>query len=201
MSTGTAPAASASARFDGLEPAPSVLLTQELVNTKRPGEAPFADLLDTAASAQEWLDGLLLLAWSRRHGTPPPALVVAEADLAALRELRSAAEAALAGDGAGRALRGVVRLTAGAEGAVDADALDASAAGWFEAQLLLERLRAEVEGTWSRLKLCANPDCRVAFSDRSRNRSAVWHSVERCGNKLNLRRLRARRGAEGDGPA
>ena len=48
-------------------------------------------------------------------------------------------------------------------------------------------------GTRRRLKTCRNPRCRVAFYDRSRNASGVWHSVRICGNAINLRAHRERR--------
>jgi hypothetical protein len=50
-------------------------------------------------------------------------------------------------------------------------------------------------GTSHRLKTCRNPRCRVAFYDRSRNASGVWHSVRSCGNAINLRAHRERRRA------
>jgi predicted RNA-binding Zn ribbon-like protein len=50
-------------------------------------------------------------------------------------------------------------------------------------------------GTSHRLKTCRNPRCRVAFYDRSRNASGVWHSVRICGNAINLRAHRDRRRA------
>ncbi len=49
------------------------------------------------------------------------------------------------------------------------------------------------DGTWSRLKTCRN--CRWAFWDASRNRSATWCSMTLCGNRLKVRRYRARRAA------
>ncbi|MCG5472494.1 CGNR zinc finger domain-containing protein [Micromonospora sp. LAH09] len=48
------------------------------------------------------------------------------------------------------------------------------------------------EGNWSRLRLCANEDCRVVFYDTSRNRSRRWHSYEFCGNRANVAAYRAR---------
>jgi len=47
------------------------------------------------------------------------------------------------------------------------------------------------DGSWSRLKTCRN--CRWAFWDASRNRSATWCSMALCGNRLKVRRHRARR--------
>jgi predicted RNA-binding Zn ribbon-like protein len=49
------------------------------------------------------------------------------------------------------------------------------------------------DGTWSRLKTCRN--CRWAFWDASRNRSATWCSMTLCGNRLKVKRYRARQAA------
>ncbi|MEU4675535.1 CGNR zinc finger domain-containing protein [Micromonospora sp. NPDC023737] len=57
-------------------------------------------------------------------------------------------------------------------------------AALFAAQLTDERRR---------IKTCRNPRCQVAFYDRSRNNSGVWHSVRVCGRPANLRAHRARR--------
>lgn len=50
-----------------------------------------------------------------------------------------------------------------------------------------------LDGTWSRLKVCRNPECQRTFFDGSKNRSAVWCTTRWCGNKLNARAYRARR--------
>jgi ubiquinone biosynthesis protein len=47
------------------------------------------------------------------------------------------------------------------------------------------------DATWGRLKSC--PNCRWAFYDESKNRSATWCSMELCGNRLKTKRYRARR--------
>jgi predicted RNA-binding Zn ribbon-like protein len=46
--------------------------------------------------------------------------------------------------------------------------------------------------------VCRNPRCRVAFYDRSRNNSGVWHDVRTCGNAANLRAHRERQRAAGE---
>jgi CGNR zinc finger/Putative stress-induced transcription regulator len=46
------------------------------------------------------------------------------------------------------------------------------------------------DGSWSRLKMCRN--CGWAFWDGSRNRSATWCSMQLCGNRLKVRRHRAK---------
>jgi predicted RNA-binding Zn ribbon-like protein len=60
-------------------------------------------------------------------------------------------------------------------------------------ELLLIARSAQEDGTWSRLQICANDDCRWAFYDRSKNRQGHWCTMSRCGNRLNNRELRARR--------
>jgi predicted RNA-binding Zn ribbon-like protein len=60
------------------------------------------------------------------------------------------------------------------------------------ASLLAIVARAQAEGTWSRLKACANETCRWAFYDRSRNRSRTWCAMSVCGNRAKARSYRAR---------
>jgi predicted RNA-binding Zn ribbon-like protein len=48
------------------------------------------------------------------------------------------------------------------------------------------------EGTFSRLKACRNHDCRWAFYDYSKNRSASWCSMQLCGNRTKTRAYRRR---------
>jgi predicted RNA-binding Zn ribbon-like protein len=45
---------------------------------------------------------------------------------------------------------------------------------------------------WKRLKACRDEHCRVAFYDKSRNRSRAWCSMEVCGNREKARSFRAR---------
>jgi len=51
------------------------------------------------------------------------------------------------------------------------------------------------EGTWARLKACADDGCQWAFYDRSKNRSGHWCSMEVCGNRAKARQFRQRRRA------
>lgn len=53
-------------------------------------------------------------------------------------------------------------------------------------------IEAMADGTWSRLKVCADDGCRWAFYDRSRARSARWCSMRVCGNRAKQRAWRAR---------
>jgi len=51
-------------------------------------------------------------------------------------------------------------------------------------------LTAMLDGSWERLKACRN--CRWAFFDESKNRSAHWCSMSLCGNRLKTRAYRRR---------
>jgi predicted RNA-binding Zn ribbon-like protein len=48
-------------------------------------------------------------------------------------------------------------------------------------------------GSWSRLKVCGNSECRWVFYDRSRNQQGRWCEMAVCGNRLKNRAFRARR--------
>jgi predicted RNA-binding Zn ribbon-like protein len=50
---------------------------------------------------------------------------------------------------------------------------------------------AMLDGSWGRLKACRN--CRWAFFDESKNRSARWCSMQLCGNRLKTRAYRRRK--------
>ncbi|WP_143059852.1 CGNR zinc finger domain-containing protein [Streptomyces melanosporofaciens] len=49
------------------------------------------------------------------------------------------------------------------------------------------------DGTWPRLRICANELCSHVFYDTTRSRTQRWHSYEVCGNKSNVAAYRARR--------
>jgi predicted RNA-binding Zn ribbon-like protein len=51
---------------------------------------------------------------------------------------------------------------------------------------------SELDGTWSRFKMCASPDCRSVFWDRSKNRSGRWCTMKDCGNRAKVRAYRER---------
>ena len=65
------------------------------------------------------------------------------------------------------------------------------------AGLLLTIRDAQADGSWDRMKLCGNPDCRWAFYDRSHSRQGAWCDMASCGNRLKNRSLRARRAQAG----
>lgn len=60
------------------------------------------------------------------------------------------------------------------------------------ATLLADLHRSTVEGTWDRLKVCLNDECRWAFYDQSKNHSGKWCTMRVCGNRMKARAYRAR---------
>ena len=69
-----------------------------------------------------------------------------------------------------------------------ADPVTAAAAG-----VLATVHAASADGTWERLKECANPGCRWVFYDTSRNRSGRWCAMGECGDVMKARAYRERR--------
>ena len=57
---------------------------------------------------------------------------------------------------------------------------------WF----VEDMIQAGADGELRRLKICAAPECRWAFVDRSRNVTRRWCSMRACGNRHKLRRHR-----------
>jgi predicted RNA-binding Zn ribbon-like protein len=56
--------------------------------------------------------------------------------------------------------------------------------------LLVIMLESMTDGTWERLKVCANDSCRWAFFDRSRSQTGKWCSMDGCGNRAKQRTWR-----------
>jgi predicted RNA-binding Zn ribbon-like protein len=120
------------------------------------------------------------------------------------RELRDAVRDALAQNSNGGADPAVTRRMIGGARTLAIDlmadkqghlAIDLSPVDSFAtlgSQLLAIAFQAQIEGTWERLKLCENPDCRWAFYDASRNRSGSWCRMGACGNRLKNRAYRER---------
>ena len=54
-------------------------------------------------------------------------------------------------------------------------------------RILITAWDAERNGTLERLKLCAAPDCRWAYYDPSRNKSATWCNMAVCGSRAKSR--------------
>lgn len=59
---------------------------------------------------------------------------------------------------------------------------------------------AAIDGTWDRLKVCADDGCRWAYYDHSRNHSRSWCNMASCGNRAKARSYRRRHSAAGAQP-
>ncbi|MFJ9031977.1 CGNR zinc finger domain-containing protein [Streptomyces sp. NPDC102274] len=205
----------ASERYRVRQAPAGLALVQELINTRAIRDyAP--DLLADREAAERWLTGAAG-EWARVHGLGSPDCALSPSDPRALRDLRDSFERLLtttvpasgtdpAPGAASRPApspgRGVtVRLAPDERGQVQLLPVGRGR-GWLESALWSETLLAQRAGTWPRLKICRNGECRSAFYDTSRNNSGVWHDVRICGNAVNLRasrqRKRIRAAAEGN---
>jgi predicted RNA-binding Zn ribbon-like protein len=61
-------------------------------------------------------------------------------------------------------------------------------------EVLVAMTSAMSDGTWSRLKVCADDECLWAFYDNSRARTGQWCSMEVCGNRAKQKAWRDRGG-------
>ncbi|MEU7578599.1 CGNR zinc finger domain-containing protein [Streptomyces sp. NPDC041068] len=187
-----------------LTPAPGGLaLVQDLLNTAPADHSASADLPDLLADgaldrAQEWADAAVR-GWAGETGRGDVRLVLTADDLPKLRCLRDQLRRALAADdGGGDAVRftsAPVVVSLGGDGCLAVEP-EGAGARWLASAVLAEGLLAQASGVWRRLKICRNGTCAVAFYDRSRNNSGVWHSVRGCGNAAHLRACRERRRAK-----
>lgn len=179
---------------DETKPAPQpLLLVQSLVNTVELPDG--ADRLADPADARPWLvDNGLLAAQA----------ALPEADLELLRAVREALRAMLVHNAGGpppnktalAVLRtvaegGSARADLGDDGRVRLAAAGDSVGDRLVNVLLIIR-DAQRDGSWARLKACANDECRWAFYDRARNHGGTWCDMAACGNKLKNRAFRAR---------
>jgi predicted RNA-binding Zn ribbon-like protein len=178
------------------KPAPMpLLLVQAFVNTWEADRG--TDLLLHTDSAT---------AWMREAGLIGPDTTVAPTDLGLARDIRESIRALLATNSGGpvpsadglRPLENfasshAARLSVDRSGQLQ---LGSQPQGGVEdglLTLLLVVRDAQEMGTWPRLKICGNPDCRWAFFDRSHSRRGVWCDMASCGNLIKNRNLRARR--------
>jgi predicted RNA-binding Zn ribbon-like protein len=188
--TGSAadPGAEAAGRFRVTSASGELRLVQDLLNTAalpmNPLGAP--DLLDAPDTAAAWLAAVGVPADS-------PGLRDLQALRDALRQslVRRDHEVPADAQANEATIEVPVRARLGSDGTVTLTPGSDSASGLPE-RVLVAIHDAQVSGVWRRLKVCRNPDCRVAFWDSSRNTSAVWHDVRTCGNIANLRNSRAR---------
>lgn len=179
----------------GDKPAPPELQSvQAFVNTLDLEEG--TDLLQDRGDAEQWL---------RREGLIGTRTRLESDQLAELRGIREGLRVLLANNNGGRAptasdLRPLRNLASARRPQLGVDASGRFMLGPAPGReledgllgLLVAVRDAQSDGTWARLKVCENPDCRWAFFDRSRNRGGTWCNMAVCGNRLKNRHFRAR---------
>lgn len=180
--------------YEDLKPAPgSLALVQQFVNTRN--YLYGGDRLEDAQVATNWLANHGLLEAGERLEESERRRLVAfreelrdmlvvhnggsRADAKTLNELVASARLRVTFDPAGRLV-----LEPG---------LGDQAADRILSRLLAVIAGAEAEGTWVRLKVCRNEDCRWAFYDASKNRSGAWCNMGICGARHKMRAYRQRK--------
>ncbi len=179
----------------GLSTSVGVELVEAFVNTAEIDQG--IDHLATVELAQGWLKAQDLIA-------DEP---LAESQRLRLIEVREALRALIGHghggpvdptslavlDGAGSTARLTLAFSSDGSASLHPDSTGVDSA---LGTILTAAYAAMVEGSWSRLKTCENDECRWAFYDQSKNRSAKWCSMQSCGNRMKARAYRARREAK-----
>ena len=179
---------------DEVKPAPlPLLLVQSFVNTWE-GDSG-ADLLADTSAARPWLvDTGLLTGTAALDATA----------LATARDVRESIRALLVHNAGGPAPTASELAPLQQVGRADRLAFTVRPDGHAElevmshgplklATLLLIIRDAQQQGTWARLKACANGECHWAFYDRSHAGRGTWCDMAVCGNRVKNRALRLRK--------
>jgi predicted RNA-binding Zn ribbon-like protein len=153
------------------------------------------DSLATPADLTVWLLGSALVG---------PGVRATDADLARALSLREALRSALAANHDDSPVpaaavatlgemveRGDLALSMTADGAWIARPRTTGVDGGLGALLVIVA-NAMTDGSWRRLKVCANDACQWAFYDSSRARSGKWCSMQVCGNRAKQQAWRTR---------
>jgi predicted RNA-binding Zn ribbon-like protein len=163
----------------------------------------FINTADLAPGEDELRDLAALRSWLREHQLIGPREDLAPGDLEralAVREaLRDLLESRSRGAVDEAVLRSLNVVPAGAllRIAFDGDGtprLEPVASGLDRAFAELYAIIrcAALDGTWERLKVCADHGCLWAFYDHSKNRSRSWCNMAVCGNRAKARHYRQR---------
>lgn len=178
------------------KPAPMPLLVlQSFVNT-----------LDRDLGTDELADDEGARGWLISADLLPEGAVVTHDDLELIRAARESFRSLVDGQPPDELLSAVLdgygpRVRVTADGRVVLDTGHAGATAGMLLRLLLIARDTQADGTWGRLRLCANPDCRWVFYDRSHARRGQWCDMTTCGNRIKNRNLRARRSASANSGA
>lgn len=172
-------------------------LVQQFVNSAEPDED--LDEMTTPAELRGWLSA---------RGMTDESSEISETDLQRALDVREGLRAVLfTHNGGERDAEAIARLErAAATAALRASFPAEGDPGLVPARdgvngalaaLLAIVAASSADGGWRRLKACADPSCRWAFYDHSRNRSGRWCSMATCGNQHKARNFRERSKAAG----
>jgi predicted RNA-binding Zn ribbon-like protein len=164
----------------------------------------FVNTLDILPGTEKFGDPVSLALWLADRRLMPLSPNLTDRDLERAMKLREALRAFLlanAGlpldpgaaaafdDAAGPAR---LRVTADEEGWLELFPADEDGLSHAIGRLASIVFAAQQDGTWSRLKVCA--ECHWALYDRTKNYSAAWCGSQ-CGARVRSRRYRQRRGS------
>jgi predicted RNA-binding Zn ribbon-like protein len=164
----------------------------------------FLNTADLYPGDDELVDLDALRAWLRKHGLIGAREQLQAGDLEralaareALRSLLEARDREGAVDPASVRALNALALAALSRVAFDRDGepvLEPAAVGLDRAlaELFAAVQVAAVDGSWARLKVCADHKCLWAFYDSSKNRSRSWCNMAVCGNRAKARQYRER---------
>jgi predicted RNA-binding Zn ribbon-like protein len=166
----------------------------------------FVNTYDVEADADELASPADLSVWLRERGLTADGDRALDEDLALATRLREGLRLALLRNHDGAPYDAPAELDAAlaalpvrvtlAGGVPGLEPLGSGVTGAL-AKLGAMITATHADGTWPRLKVCAENTCQWAFIDSSKNRSRSWCSMRVCGNRTKTRAYRARRHAEG----
>jgi predicted RNA-binding Zn ribbon-like protein len=162
----------------------------------------FVNTLDILPGTDKFADPAGLAIWLADHRLVPLSPFLTDKDLARAKKLREAlrafllanagfpltTQAAAAFDDAAGPAR--LRARADEEGWLELLSADEGGVDHAIGRLVSIVFAAQQDGTWSRLKVCA--ECRWALYDHTKNYSAAWCGSQ-CGARVRSRRYRQRR--------
>jgi predicted RNA-binding Zn ribbon-like protein len=164
----------------------------------------FVNTVDLETSKDALQTPQALARWLREASLTDAAPQAVESDLRRALDLREALREAMAANHAGTPVppdaaetinAAADRARLGLALAADSTWAAQPRAGGVDGALgalLAVVVQATADGSWRRLKVCANDACRWAFYDHSRARTGKWCSMQLCGNRAKQNAWRER---------
>jgi predicted RNA-binding Zn ribbon-like protein len=180
-------------------------MADDPIHSEAPGELElvrgFVNTLDVEEETDALATPAAAAAWLGSHGSPGRVTRAEHEELIDLREgLRDLAEvhgvpersdAVAVVDRIARRHPVAVRVSSSAPLAPTSTTAGAA----FIERILGIVAAARIDGSWERLKTCANDGCRWMYYDHSRNHSRTWCTMDSCGSQAKMRAYRRRRAA------